>query len=248
MNTGSTPINVLVIEPRSEDGDLLLSSLEENFLLSSESSAVRSFHEALMSLSNSELDFVFISENLPKPALESFLSDIAKIKAKKKFGLIYVKDTVWPQDDRFAQKGQGFECIVQRKLVDADQQVLTPIVHGVMHQKEVNVRIAEMEKSLGMLFKELDLVAGERKRGWQRKFNTISADYIDQLSKFDPEIMERYFEILAERLTNSDGVAAEVRASSPECSEENTTPEYRGASSRVWKKLLKSHNSEPEKE
>jgi len=248
MTKSRPSICVLALAPRGEDADLLLSQLYEHFDLDEKTESAKSVHEALMILMKGDFDLICIGENVPKQMLEGFFVDLKKIEQNKGAIIILVKETIWPTDNRKAMAPSGFSGAVQRKIAEEDSRLLVELLAQRMHQKEVALRVREVEQAIKRLFDELDLVARERKRGWKRTFNTLSSEHVERLSKFDPTILEAYFEKLALAAADKKPESSEPLApTEPGMYAGELNVPYKGASARVWDKILKARAREGEK-
>ena len=248
MTKSRPSIRLLALEPRSEDADLLLTQLEERFELEEKTESAKSVHEALMILMKEEFDLICIGENVPKQMIEGFFVDLKKLEQNKGTIILLVKDTIWPTDNRKTMAPTGFVGAVQRAMGEEDHLLIEELLVPRIREKEIAARVHEVEQAIQSLFDELDLVARERKRGWKRTFNTLSSEHVERLSKFDPTILEAYFEKLALAAADKKPESSEPLApTEPGMYAGELNVPYKGASARVWDKILKARAREGEK-
>ena len=237
-------IAALVIDQSTDSAQELLRALQPEVQFAA-SDFTESLRKAVLSHTEEEFQICFVSASFGEAETESFFKDMLQLKRTATCLFVQVRDSV-PEDlDRESLKKVGFSLIVSRKGAHQDKEALQKLLENRFYLQEVKKRKVSVDDMMAMLLKEIDRAATDHRRGVHRKMAAIPMDGIDLDTKFDPEVLEGYFDALEKRTGEALPRLVE-RLDIPEEVLQRALPGltkngYTGASHRVWELLANKY-------
>ena len=238
-------IKTLIVESAQVLADNLVAELKHHLSVR-ECDFTHTLFKAVKSLVDEGYDLCLVSDAFPKKELQVFFRDIKEKVQRSGCVFALVQDKVGAEFDRSSLTEFGFQAVVSRKLSFDDMASLTSLLGVKLHACEVKQRVIDVEKALEMVFRELDQIAADKKRGATNFVNTLAMDFIALQTEFDEEILGRYFEALMSKTESVEKPLLNTKLELPDLVLARNLPKlsretYSGASRRVWKSLVEMH-------
>lgn len=201
-----------------------------------------SFHKALQKNFSETYDVCVVSDDFAVKDISAFISDIKKLEHGKDCIFIQIRKDVHAGSDRTSLTDVGIDSIISRALDESDKEAFEKAMAVRMHMAEIQERVRDLKPAISLMMKEIDDVARDRKRGINRSLSTIAGDLVKMAYDFSDKVMEGYVDTLSEKTKEAAPETASklevpdkvLKRNLPKLTEES----YKGASSRVWKRLL----------
>jgi len=242
-------IATLIVDASSAEAEAqaLRKSLAPEFAFTSVD-FTNSILKALQSLCETDYHVCFISEKFPKVELEGFFRDAASLNKRTACVFVQVRESVEGAFDRTSLRQLGFTTVISRAGTRSDKQVLKDALQEFLHAREVEKRVTTIDRSLKLVLEEIDRVSRERKRGQNKIYGGIVAEFIEGQTHFDEQVLQEYYEKLASQADQRPPAEAS-KINVPEAVLARKLPKleqgkYTGVSHRVWNKLLRHHGVE----
>ena len=209
-----------------------------------------SVRRAILSQSDESYNVCFISDVFTDEEVEMFFADIVKLGRQNACLFVKVVGELDPDFDRASLREKGFTTVITNKGTHNDKESLNEVFQEFLAESEVERKVRNVDDVMSLLVREIDKVAKDRKRGIDRKFNTISIDYIAEETTFHEDVLMEYFTALGnktqqtpEKLYNRLAVPENVVSRDLPNLKDGT---YTGVSQRVWDKLTAKYGVEEE--
>ena len=237
-------LSALIVEKTSEAAEAFTSAYGAEFLFEP-CDFTNTLHRAVQSLIETEFLVCFIGDHFTPDELASFFRDVHKIDRKNACVYVQVRNTIAPDFDRSSVVPIGFKTAISPAATHKDKEVLTEAVKEFLFETEVAKRVIDVDKATKLLLKEIDMVAKERKRGANKTFSGIAAEFITLQTEFAGEVLDKYFTQLTDKTEKAApqkiftiAVPASILSKNLPKLEHD---KYTGVSHRVWDKLLNKH-------
>ena len=206
--------------------------------------AAATLPDALQLHINEHYDLCFLNDELPQQHLETFIKDYGKLERGESCVFAQLRDSVGSDFNRTSLRPIGFTTVVSRQIDQADKVALEYALQLRGRYVEVQRRVANVEKAVEVLIKEIDRLSKQKQRGKQGILKAIASRFIAEQTSYDQEILQRYYTELIEKTANISAPKA-TKISVPEEVLKHQLPGlkkdgYDGASDRVWDKLVKA--------
>ena len=205
-----------------------------------------SLNDAFQRLIECNYNLCFIHSTF-KENLDSFFRDMRKLGRDRTCVFVQMWDQVPSELDRTEVLEMGFSAVVGREISNDDKLALREVLRLELRQHEIDRRVVDVQEAMRFVVKELDRVARDHQRGKNEKFDRIIRDFISMLTEYDDEVLDHYFDALAEESTQAPAFKhAKIRVPInvlkrrlPHLGEDC----YTGQSRRVWEKLLRRYGA-----
>ena len=203
--------------------------------------------KAVKSHDEEEYQICFISEAFPTEDLGPFFDDIRAMN--RDLGCIYVqvRETIEPGTDRTQLKELGVDFIVSRAGTQRDKEGIADCISEKLGNDEIKRRVLDVSSAMDVLLRQLDIAAENKKRGRadHMQLDKLAMDFIEMQTQFDQEVLQRYFQTLTKKAESAEPSIASALDVPKEILEKDlpklSKHGYKGASHRVWQKLMQLH-------
>lgn len=234
------PKSILITPKPGLAEELVLAYLPELLLNGIEIAS--SPHAALQNFMELPIDLCLISDSFKPDDYKAIVNDVKRLEQHKACIFVVVAHVGKLPTDRSSLKQFGVDTIITTAGTPEDKAAITGVLKEKLYAWELQRRLEDCSTGLGLLTKDVERIARERKRGKLALFNTSVSDFLRSNIRFAPEVEERYFEVLFNKLENAEPFTASA-VDVPQEILDRDLPKlgktrYHGASSRVWERLL----------
>jgi hypothetical protein len=254
-------IRVLLVAPVSVS-DQIGETVEQHYgayFPIEEIEAVPSLMKALNALNEEPFQLCLVSDRIPADGYSSFVNDLTQLAdANKCPCLLFTgtgseeSETSGDQEKEPPLKPSGFHSVISLSAHPSDINLFRDALsrwYELLEQKKTK---QDVEGAMKLILRNIDNAASNIKRGVNMKLNSLPSEFIEVRSSLDEVIYEDYLSKLEARTKTAEPENENV-IEIPETILQKDLPKlekntYTGASTRVWRKLLKKHGKEERKD
>lgn len=250
-------IRILLVAPNSASEELG-EAIQENYgahFPIEEIDAVPSLMKALTALNDEPFQLCLVSERIPADGHSSFINDLSQLADDNRCPCLLLSsigldngDSPEDKEKQPPTKPNGFHSVLSLSAEPSDRRAFEDALsrwYELLEQKRTK---RDVEGAMQIILRNIDNAASNIKRGVNMKLNSLPSEFIEVRSSLDEAIYEDYLSKLEARTEtaepeNEDFIEIPdtiLQKDLPKL-EKNT---YTGASTRVWRKLLKKHGKE----
>ena len=239
-------LRALAVEKRLDDANSLANTLGPEIEFS-DFEFTNSILKAVRSHAEVQYEICFISEDFPVEELGPFFEDMKAMNRDLGCVFVQVRENIEPGFDRSSLQDIGIDYVISRDGTQRDKEGIGEQVSIKLGNDEIKRRVMDVSSAMDVLLRELDIAAANKKRGRQdsSQLYSLSIDFITMQTNFDEEVLSRYYQTLSKKAEEAEPSIAD-KLHVPDSILEKELPElsktgYKGASHRVWKKLMRQH-------
>lgn len=229
-----------------DDGSQLAHKLRELIYPAFEIGAyqiVYTAHEALEALINEEYNICLLPDFTTREESDNLMSDYRKLEKELECDFIEVREFLPDDFDRSSLRKQGFASVISHAITADDIHAIEETLKHQVRAEKIIDKANGVKESLGLLLRDLDRTAADRKRGRETPLRSISSQFISTETAFDEKVLKKYFNALSDQSAAQEAPQADsisvpdniLKKGAPGLSRDR----YTGASQRVWKKLIR---------